>query len=343
MYGRRQLGPTWGYLAGWGFVVGKTASCVAIALDRRRLPVARARTARRDRRRRRRGDRQPRWVDPHGPRHEGTARDRARRAGLGRARRLVDADDLADPDHARSTPRRPASCEPAGSCSSRSPATPASPPSARRSATRPRRSPRRSRALLQECSAIYAVVGVTAARHAARRRHRRQRRTARTGRQPRRRSTGSTPIVRVGAGIASLGRAPQPHPRRFADRARHGPSPRAADLVRDDRRPPLAPAARRGRRRRGGDRAHRDASTFAARSASPASPSSTYYAITNVACLTLPSTQRRWPRWIAVAGLAGCIALGLTLPVVSVITGAAVLLVGLVVRKMAATVVSTSV
>ena len=26
------LGPLWGYLAGWGFVVGKTASCAAMAL-----------------------------------------------------------------------------------------------------------------------------------------------------------------------------------------------------------------------------------------------------------------------------------------------------------------------
>lgn len=32
VYGRRQLGPFWGYLAGWGFVVGKTASCAAMAL-----------------------------------------------------------------------------------------------------------------------------------------------------------------------------------------------------------------------------------------------------------------------------------------------------------------------
>src|SRR3954453_3629591 len=32
VYGRRQLGALWGYVAGWGFVVGKTASCVAIAL-----------------------------------------------------------------------------------------------------------------------------------------------------------------------------------------------------------------------------------------------------------------------------------------------------------------------
>ena len=32
VYARRQLGAFWGHLAGWGFVVGKTASCVALAL-----------------------------------------------------------------------------------------------------------------------------------------------------------------------------------------------------------------------------------------------------------------------------------------------------------------------
>jgi len=32
VYGRKQLGPWWGFLAGWGFVVGKTASCAAMAL-----------------------------------------------------------------------------------------------------------------------------------------------------------------------------------------------------------------------------------------------------------------------------------------------------------------------
>ncbi|MBS1695616.1 MAG: APC family permease [Actinobacteria bacterium] len=32
VYGRERLGEFWGYLAGWGFVVGKTASCAAIAL-----------------------------------------------------------------------------------------------------------------------------------------------------------------------------------------------------------------------------------------------------------------------------------------------------------------------
>lgn len=32
IYGREQLGQWWGYLAGWGFVVGKTASCAAMAM-----------------------------------------------------------------------------------------------------------------------------------------------------------------------------------------------------------------------------------------------------------------------------------------------------------------------
>ena len=32
IYGRERLGPSWGFVAGWGFVVGKTASCAAMAL-----------------------------------------------------------------------------------------------------------------------------------------------------------------------------------------------------------------------------------------------------------------------------------------------------------------------
>ena len=32
VYGRERLGDVWGYLAGWAFVVGKTASCAAMAL-----------------------------------------------------------------------------------------------------------------------------------------------------------------------------------------------------------------------------------------------------------------------------------------------------------------------
>lgn len=40
VYGREQLGPFWRYLAGWGFVVGKTASC-GDGTHRRRLCRAR--------------------------------------------------------------------------------------------------------------------------------------------------------------------------------------------------------------------------------------------------------------------------------------------------------------
>src|SRR5205814_9873113 len=32
VYGRKQLGPFWGFVAGWGFVIGKLASCAAMAL-----------------------------------------------------------------------------------------------------------------------------------------------------------------------------------------------------------------------------------------------------------------------------------------------------------------------
>jgi len=31
LYGRDRLGPWWGFTAGWGFVIGKTASCAAMA------------------------------------------------------------------------------------------------------------------------------------------------------------------------------------------------------------------------------------------------------------------------------------------------------------------------
>src|ERR1700749_64850 len=32
IYGRERLGPWWGFAAGWGFLIGKTASCAAMAL-----------------------------------------------------------------------------------------------------------------------------------------------------------------------------------------------------------------------------------------------------------------------------------------------------------------------
>jgi APA family basic amino acid/polyamine antiporter len=51
----------------------------------------------------------------------------------------------------------------------------------------------------------------------------------------------------------------------------------------------------------------------------------TYYAIANASALTLKPSERRWPRALAAAGLAGCAVLAVTLPVTSVLGGIAVL------------------
>ena len=53
-----------------------------------------------------------------------------------------------------------------------------------------------------------------------------------------------------------------------------------------------------------------------------------YYAVANAAAWTLGQGGRRWPRWRAGAGLAGCLLLAASLPVTSVLAGAAVLAVG---------------
>jgi len=54
----------------------------------------------------------------------------------------------------------------------------------------------------------------------------------------------------------------------------------------------------------------------------------TYYAIANASAWTLPAEQRRWPRAFAAAGVVGCVLLALTLPSASVSSGAAVLAAG---------------
>lgn len=54
----------------------------------------------------------------------------------------------------------------------------------------------------------------------------------------------------------------------------------------------------------------------------------TYYAIANASAWTLPANQRRWPRWLTAAGVGGCALLALTLPATSVVWGLAVLGVG---------------
>ena len=56
-----------------------------------------------------------------------------------------------------------------------------------------------------------------------------------------------------------------------------------------------------------------------------------YYAIANAAALTLAPEQRRWPRGLALAGLVGCLAVACALPMPSIIVGLAVLGLGVLV------------
>jgi basic amino acid/polyamine antiporter, APA family len=53
-----------------------------------------------------------------------------------------------------------------------------------------------------------------------------------------------------------------------------------------------------------------------------------YYAIANASAWTLRPQERRWPRWLAGLGLAGCLLLAATLPVTGVAVGAAMLAIG---------------
>lgn len=53
-----------------------------------------------------------------------------------------------------------------------------------------------------------------------------------------------------------------------------------------------------------------------------------YYAIANACALTLSAQERRWPRFVAVVGVVGCVAVAVSLPRASVIAGACVLLLG---------------
>ena len=57
----------------------------------------------------------------------------------------------------------------------------------------------------------------------------------------------------------------------------------------------------------------------------------TYYAIANVAAMTQPGSERRWPRSFQILGLTGCVVLAGFLPLASVLAGAAMLALGAVV------------
>jgi APA family basic amino acid/polyamine antiporter len=57
-----------------------------------------------------------------------------------------------------------------------------------------------------------------------------------------------------------------------------------------------------------------------------------YYFVANLAAFTQPPSQRRFPRWLQVVGAGACVVLVVTLPVGAVIAGVAVFAVGLVYR-----------
>jgi APA family basic amino acid/polyamine antiporter len=57
-----------------------------------------------------------------------------------------------------------------------------------------------------------------------------------------------------------------------------------------------------------------------------------YYAVANLCALRQPAEQRRWPRAVNVLGLVGCLTLVATLPVTSLLVGLAVLAVGVLAR-----------
>jgi basic amino acid/polyamine antiporter, APA family len=57
-----------------------------------------------------------------------------------------------------------------------------------------------------------------------------------------------------------------------------------------------------------------------------------YYAIANAAAFTQPAEQRRWPRALNVLGLAGCVTLAVTLPATAALAAAALLALGLLAR-----------
>jgi basic amino acid/polyamine antiporter, APA family len=59
----------------------------------------------------------------------------------------------------------------------------------------------------------------------------------------------------------------------------------------------------------------------------------TYYAITNAAALRLSASERQWPRIIAWAGLVGCVVLAVTLPITQFVIAVAIGMAGVILRQ----------
>jgi len=326
VYGRERLGPFWGYLAGWGFVVGKTASCAAMALTfgaygwpewRRPLAVAAvvALTAVNYR-----GVRKTAWLtraivavvlaalavvvvgalaggqastDDFGPLAAGGGCGILGSGWLlffafaGYARIATLGEEVVDP--ARTIPR----------------AIPIA---------------------LGVTLGVYAIVAVSALLAA--------------GPEALAESTaplatavraGSldwlAPAVRIGGTVAALGvllSLIAGVSRTAFAMAANGDLPRVLDAVHPDHRVPHRAELAAG--------AAVTVLVLVADLRSAIGFSSfavlTYYAIANAAAWTLPAAQRRWPRMLSVLGVAGCALLAFTLPEVSVLVGGGVLALG---------------
>jgi len=329
VYGRRQLGPRWGYLAGWGFVIGKTASCVAIALtagsylwpDHARLVGVAAVAV-------------VALVNIGGL----TRTVAVTKCVLAVALVALASVVLAGWSSPSTTLGRitPIDTSPAGVLRSagflffafagyariatlgeevRDPAT-----------TIPKAIPRALAGVL----VIYAAIGITV--FAAISVPAIARSDAPLGLVvSASRFDWLTPLVRVGAGIASLGVLLNLIPgvsRTVLAMARRNDLPTWFASIEKRRSIPL--------------RAEAVVTavvmlltaTLDLRGAIGFSGVTilTYYAITNTACLTLPLEQRRWPRSISVLGLAGCVTLAIMLPVAAILAGAGVLAAGVAIR-----------
>jgi basic amino acid/polyamine antiporter, APA family len=332
LYARRQLGPIWGYLAGWGFVVGKTASCVAIALTAGNYL----------------------WPD-HARLIGVTAVAAVAIVNIGGLTRTVSVTKclLAIALAALTAVVIAGWSSPATSLGRLTPID-TSPARVLRAAgflffafagyariatlgeevrdpaiTIPKAVPRALAGVL----VIYAAIGVTvlaavpiAAISAS---------DAPLGLVV---STSRfewlTPIVRVGAGIAALGVLLNLIPgvsRTVLAMARRNELPSWFATIHEHRSLPL--------------RAEAVVTamvivltaTLDLRGAIGFSGVTilTYYAITNAACLTLPQSQRRWPRPFSALGLAGCVTLAVMLPAGAIVAGTGVLATGIATRHLA--------
>ncbi len=330
VFGRERLGEWWGFTAGWAFVVGKTASCAAMALTfaayvvpapgwtQRLVALCRGARPRRDE------------LPRHHP--DGAALPVARRGDPREPRRdpgrhLAGARPAPAPLLDRCPAAPTACCRPQGCCSSPSPAMPASPPSARRCATRRRTIPRAILGALAIVVVLYAAVGWTALAAAGPQR-------LASSDAPLTEAvlaSGATwlvPVVQVGAAVASLGALLSLLAgvgRTMLAMARNSDLPAGLAAVHPEFATP-----------------HRAELLLTAVVAAAVLAGDLtwaigfssfgvllYYAIANAAALTQPAPDRRWPRWLNVFGVAGCLTLAVTLPLPSMLAGAAVIGLGL--------------